>query len=81
MVLAVLQLPGGQLRHHRLKGIAELTHQTHRLVLVQRQHRHAAGMLHHLTPRDVAVGQLRLVLPHPYDDALKQDVLFHSLFR
>ena len=67
---ARFELAGRQLEQRARKRIAVLPHAPDRAVGLQRQHRHAARMLHDLALGRAAVGQARLVEPDVDDHAV-----------
>ena len=70
-VLAVFQLSGRNLPQDLFVGVAVLTHQQRLVLVVQGQHAHAAGVVHHLAEALASIGQLHRVPPDMQDMAVK----------
>ena len=82
-ILPRLQLAGGQLQHLLHIGIAELADEEQLTFVRERRHRHAAGMLHHLTAGNFSVWQPGLIQPNLDNTPLKfvftGDLLFSQI--
>ena len=78
---SVIHLSRRNLQNGLSVGIAELTHQRHHAVFVDRQNADAARMLTHLAHTRLAVGQLRLIDADRHNPSAELIILLYCFLR